>query len=91
MFIPGTQNNWSSHKIAKVLFVADGEVWYQKEGKLIQLIIYIFYCQNYWALKLSIILLIFKFNVFGNHFWLDDQTYNIGFSMWESQICICCL
>lgn len=47
MFIPGTQNNWSSHKIAKVLFVADGEVWYQKEGKLIQLIIYIFYCQNY--------------------------------------------
>ncbi len=47
MFIPGTQNNWSSHKNAKILFVADGEVWYQKEGKLIQLIIRIcfsFYC-----------------------------------------------
>lgn len=37
-FIPGSRNNWHSHKVGQVLLVTGGEGWYQEEGKAAQLI-----------------------------------------------------
>lgn len=53
LFTLGTRNNWPSHKIAKVLFVADGKFGIQKKGNQYSLVIHIcfsFYCQIYCAL-----------------------------------------
>ena len=38
-FAPGVRNNWHRHAAGQVLFVTDGEGWYQEQGKPAQRLI----------------------------------------------------